>query len=84
MKWLLAFIADRLSRRSASSNPASAASAPTTAAYGPVATTEAQQKQGGVRTLLSRRAERLHNRNRKAASLYLTIHEILEGPHGRD
>jgi len=29
---------------------------------------------------LSRRAERLHNRNRKAASQYLTIHEILEGP----
>ena len=32
----------------------------------------------------SDRAERLHNRNRKAASRYLTIHEILEGPHGRD
>ena len=29
---------------------------------------------------LSRRAERLHNRNRKAATRYLTIHEILEGP----
>jgi len=29
---------------------------------------------------LSRRAERLHNRNRKAATQYLTIHEILEGP----
>jgi hypothetical protein len=32
------------------------------------------------RVNLSRRAERLHNRNRKAASQYLTIHEILEGP----
>jgi len=83
MKWL-AFIADRLSRRSASSNPAFVHSAPTPAAYGPVATTETPQKQGGVRTLLSRRAERLHNRNRKAASRYLTIHEILEGPNGRD
>ena len=84
MKWLLAFIADRLTHRSATSNPAFVHSAPTTAAYGPVATTETPQKQGGARTLLSRRAERLHNRNRKAASRYLTIHEILEGPHGRD
>jgi len=32
------------------------------------------------RVNLSRRAERLHNRNRKAATQYLTIHEILEGP----
>jgi len=32
------------------------------------------------RVNLSRRAERLHNRNRKAATRYLTIHEILEGP----
>lgn len=80
MKWLLAFIADRLTHRSATSNPAFVHSAPTTAAYGPVATTETPQKQGGARTLLSRRAERLHNRNRKAASRYLTIHEILEGP----
>ena len=80
MKWLLAFIADRLTHRSASSNPAFIHSAPTPAAYGPVATTETPQKQGGARTLLSRRAERLHNRNRKAASRYLTIHEILEGP----
>ena len=83
MKWL-AFIADRLSLRSAFSNPAFVHSAPTPAAYGPVAPTETPQKQGGARTLLSRRAERLHNRNRKAASRYLTIHEILEGPHGRD
>jgi len=29
---------------------------------------------------LARRAERLHNRNRKAATKYMTIHEILEGP----
>lgn len=79
MKWL-AFIADRLTHRSVFSSQASAVSAPTPAAYGPVATTETQQKQGGARTLLSRRAERLHNRNRKAASRYLTIHEILEGP----
>ena len=34
-------------------------SAPTPAAYGPVAPTETPQKQGGARTLLSRRAERL-------------------------
>lgn len=80
MTWLLAFIADRLTHRSATSNPAFIHSAPTPAAYGPVATTETPQKQGGARTLLSRRAERLHNRNRKAASRYLTIHEILEGP----
>jgi hypothetical protein len=84
MTWLHAFIADRLLRRSVSSNPAFVHSAPTPAAYGPVATTETPQKQGGARTLLSRRAERLHNRNRKAASRYLTIHEILEGPNGRD
>ena len=32
------------------------------------------------RVNLARRAERLHNRNRKAATQYLTIHEILEGP----
>ena len=32
------------------------------------------------RVNLSRRAERLHNRNRKAATQYMTIHEILEGP----
>ena len=80
MTWIHAFIADRLKRRSGSSNPAFIHSAPTPAAYGPVATTETPQKQGGARTLLSRRAERLHNRDRKAASRYLTIHEILEGP----
>ena len=72
------------SLRKAFNSRATAASAPTPAAYGPVAPTETPQKQGGARTLLSRRAERLHNRNRKAASLYLTIHEILEGPNGRD
>ena len=32
------------------------------------------------RVNLARRAERLHNRNRKAATKYMTIHEILEGP----
>ena len=32
------------------------------------------------RVNLSRRADRLHNRNRKAATQYMTIHEILEGP----
>ena len=80
MKWLPAFFANLRLPRLASANPAFIHSAPTPAAYGPVATTETPQKQGGARTLLSRRAERLHNRNRKAASLYLTIHEILEGP----
>ena len=79
MTWL-AFIADRLTRRSATASPAFVHSAPTPAAYGPVSLTETPQKHGGERTLLSRRAERLHNRNRKAASRYLTIHEILEWP----
>ncbi len=80
MTWLHVFFANLRWLRSATSNPAFVHSAPTPAAYGPVATTETPQKQGGARTLLSRRAERLHNRNRKAASQYLTIHEILEGP----
>lgn len=80
MTWLHASFANLRWLRSVFSNPAFVHSAPTTAAYGPVATTETPQKQGGARTLLSRRAERLHNRNGKAASRYLTIHEILEGP----
>ena len=80
MKWLPAFFANLRLPRLASANLAFVHSAPTPAAYGPAPSTETPQKQGGARTSLSRRAERLHNRNRKAASRYLTIHEILEGP----
>ncbi len=80
MKWL-AFIADRLSRRSAFSNPAFIHSAPTPAAYGPVATTETPQKQGGapisdLPAIIARRGQKLHNRSSKA-SIYERTNMIL-------
>jgi hypothetical protein len=86
MTWLLAFIADRLTHRSATSNPAFIHSAPTPAAYGPVAThrdaAEARWRAHFaiwmiycVEPSACTTATATEQRSR-----YLTIHEILEGP----
>jgi len=80
MTWL-AFIADRLTRRSATASPAFVHSAPTPAAYGPVSLTETPQKHGGERisdlpAIIARRGQKLHNRSSKA-SIYERTNMIL-------
>ncbi len=69
------------SLRKAFNSRASAASAPTPAAYGPVSLTETPQRNGGapisdLPAIIARRGQKLHNRSSKA-SIYERTNMIL-------